>query len=295
MKRLKARREPQEEGALPPSEGPRFRKAIFLLPNLFTASNLILGMLAMMLAFSDALAERVTEPMHTLPFVWSGRLILIAIFMDMMDGRVARATGATSRFGMEFDSMADLVSFGMAPAILLYLSVLRFIPFWGVSIAVFYVVCAAVRLARFNVQAAVEEKDRFMGLPSPAAAGLLASYVLVSRWEGWSVKGPIVGRIMGWYNQNVGMVESIFVPALVLLVAALMVSNISYPSMKKMNREKIKPITLAVVAWILFMMVKYAEFTFFILLILYMFWNLLAALLRGSLGRLRKHRTTRPS
>ena len=168
-----SRREEARETGVPAAEGPRFRKAIFLLPNLFTASNLIFGFLSIILAFNDALALKLGQEAQQLPFVWSARLILIAIFMDMMDGRVARATGATSRFGVEFDSLADLVSFGMAPAILIYATVLRYLPFWyGVAPVALYVVCAAVRLARFNVQAGVEEKDKFMGLPSPAAAGL---------------------------------------------------------------------------------------------------------------------------
>src|SRR5258708_11393396 len=134
--------------------------------------------------------------------------------MDFFDGFVARATGTTSKFGQELDSLADLVSFGMAPALLISLSVLRYLPFWGISIAVFYVVCAAIRLARFNVQAQVEEKSHFMGLPSPAAAGILASYILFSHWMGWYGEGLIMNNGMRWYAENLYHVELHGIPIL---------------------------------------------------------------------------------
>src|SRR6185295_10391421 len=120
-------------------------------------------------AINDSLNISLASESKVVAFAWPARFILMAIFLDFMDGRVARATGTTSKFGMEFDSMSDLVSFGMAPALLIYLSVLRYFQFWGLAITILYVVCAAVRLARFNVQAMIEENAHFMGLPSPAA------------------------------------------------------------------------------------------------------------------------------
>ena len=135
------------------------------------------------------------------------RLIVIAAFMDLFDGIVARATHTTSKFGQEFDSLSDLVSFGMAPAILIYLTVLRYMGAWGLSIIFLYVVCAAIRLARFNVQSQVEEKTSFMGLPSPAAAGILTSYVLLSRWSYFYDKGVFMNKVMGWYEENLNAIQ----------------------------------------------------------------------------------------
>jgi CDP-diacylglycerol--serine O-phosphatidyltransferase len=260
----------------------RFRKSIYLLPNLLTASNLVLGILAIVASLNDALALSLSEQGKTPPFVWPARFILMAIFLDFMDGRVARATKTTSRFGVEFDSMADLISFGVAPSLLIYLSVLRYLDFWGISIMVLYVVCAAVRLARFNVQANVEEKDHFTGLPSPAAAGLLASYALLSRWEGWYAKGAMVNQVMGWYVKNIATVERIVIPSLTVLVALVMVSTIRYPSLKGLNRETVKPWTLAVIVLFFFWIVYAFELTAFLLLASYLLWGVTRMFGRGA-------------
>src|SRR5580658_10617000 len=195
----------------------RFRKTIYLLPNLFTAGNMVLGILSIAFAINDSLTLSVAAETKVIPFVFSAQLIVIAAFMDFFDGFVARATGTTSKFGMEFDSLSDLVSFGMAPAILIYLSVLRYLSVWGISITVFYVVCTAIRLARFNVQAQVEEKSHFTGLPSPAAAGLLASYVLLAHWSGWYEKAIIVNRVMHWYEENLNLFALTIIPVMMVV------------------------------------------------------------------------------
>src|SRR5450755_4437093 len=119
----------------------RMRKTIYLLPNLFTAGNMVLGILSITFAINDSLTLSLAAETKVVPFVLSAKLIVLAAFLDFFDGFIARATGTTSKFGQEFDSLSDLVSFGMAPALLIYLSVLRYLPFWGISIAVFYVVC----------------------------------------------------------------------------------------------------------------------------------------------------------
>jgi CDP-diacylglycerol---serine O-phosphatidyltransferase len=261
------------------------RKAIYLLPNMVTAANMVLGILAITTAFNEALMMKLSLEGKQMPFVWPARLILIAIFVDFLDGRLARATGTTSRFGMEFDSLADLVSFGVAPAVLMYLSVLRYLPFWGVSIAVLYVVCTAIRLARFNVQAAIEEKSSFMGLPSPAAAGVMVSYILLSRWIGWYGKGPTLNTVMGWYEANIHFVESLIIPLLTVLVALLMVSNVKYPSFKKWNRETVRPITLVGAVLLLFWLVYAAEITFFLFAVAYAILGLVHSGLRGIFSR----------
>jgi len=270
--------------------GARFRKTIFLLPNLLTTANMVLGILAITNAINDSLTLSLAAETKVVPFVWPARFILLAILMDFLDGRVARATGTTSKFGMEYDSLSDLVSFGMAPALLIYLSVLRYLSFWGISIAVLYVVCAALRLARFNVQAAVEEKDHFMGLPSPAAAGLLASYVLLSRWGGWYGKGIVLNKVMGWYEENISFIELTAIPLMTVLIAFVMISTIKYPSMKKWKKETIKPVTLGLVAVLIFFLFYAAEFTAFTLLTVYLLWGVMHALTRKSVEKMRPNK-----
>ena len=264
--------------------GNRFRKTIFLLPNLLTAANMVLGILAITNAINDSLTLSLVAETKVLPFVGSAKLILAAIFLDFMDGRVARATGTTSKFGMEFDSLSDLVSFGLAPALLIYLSVLRYMTYWGISwgisIAVLYVVCAAVRLARFNVQAAIEEKDHFMGLPSPAAAGILVSYVLLSRWGGWYGKGIILNKVMGWYEENISFIEITVIPILMVVIALMMTSTIRYPSLKKWKWETVKPWTFPFIVLVLFWLFKAAELTSFVLLSVYLLWPLTLSVVR---------------
>jgi CDP-diacylglycerol--serine O-phosphatidyltransferase len=246
---------------------------------MLTASNMVLGLLAIVFAINDSLTLSM-EARSVIPFVLSAKLIIVAAFMDFTDGFIARATGTTSRFGMEFDSLSDLISFGVAPALLLYLSVLRYIPVLGLglSITIFYIVCAAIRLARFNVQAQVEEKSNFMGLPSPAAAGLLASYVLFAHWSGWYEKTIIVNQVMHWYEENVNFFELTGIPIMMVIVALVMISTIAYPSVKKWNWEKIEPWTLAFIVLAIFLLFYAVEFSSFALLTFYLLWGITRAL-----------------
>jgi CDP-diacylglycerol--serine O-phosphatidyltransferase len=269
----------------------RFRKTIYLLPNMFTAGNMVLGILSIAYAINDALTLSMAAETKVVPFVWPARFIVIAAFMDFFDGFVARATGTTSKFGMEFDSLSDLVSFGMAPAMLIYLSVLRYQNGLGLSITVFYVVCAAIRLARFNVQAQVEEKSHFMGLPSPAAAGILASYVLFSRWGGWYGKGIFMNKVMGWYEENLNLIEFWGIPILTVMIALVMISTLSYPSLKKFKLETVKPVTLALIVLVIFSLLKAAEPTAFAVLTIYFFWGLISSITKKGVDRLRRSRS----
>ncbi len=267
--------------------GSRLRKTIYLLPNMFTAANMVLGIWSITWAINDSLTLSLFPENNTIPFVWPARLIVIAAFMDLFDGMVARATHTTSKFGQEFDSLSDLVSFGMAPAILIYLTVLRYMGGWGLSITFLYVVCAAIRLARFNVQAQVEEKTSFMGLPSPAAAGILTSYVLLSRWSGFYDKGIVLNKVMGWYEENLNAIQ-LWVPVLTVVIALVMVSTIPFPSLKKLNREFIKPWTLAFIGLVLIALVNAFEFSAFALLTIYLFWGIIKFFTKKGLGRLRR-------
>ena len=149
---------------------PRSR-TIYLLPNLFTTAGLFAGFYAIIAAANG-------------DFVYASIAVFVAAVMDGLDGRVARLTGTSSEFGVQYDSLADLVSFGMAPALVMYhwaLSSLKYdgelLGRVGWAVAFLYAACAALRLARFNTQVAVVDKRWFVGLASPAAAGLMMSFV----------------------------------------------------------------------------------------------------------------------
>ena len=185
------------------------RRGIYLLPNLFTSAALFSGFYAIIAAFQGQ-------------FVAACIAVCVAGILDGLDGRVARMTNTQSDFGVQYDSLADLISFGLAPALLMYswsLSTLReYGPFWGKlgwSVAFLYAACAALRLARFNTQVGVIDKRYFQGLASPAAAGTLVSFVWTMTELGFD------GASVQW-----------FAPVLTILAALLMVSRVRYFSFK---------------------------------------------------------------
>ncbi len=156
-------------------------RLIPILPNLLTTLGLTLGLASIVTSISiqGAYSGDISEQWTFNRFWWAAAFIGMAVLVDMLDGRIARALNSESRFGASYDSLCDLVSFGVAPAVLLYV--------WGLSdygkpalmAMLFYVVCAALRLARFNIQFADKEKRVFTGLPSPMAAGLVLSPILL--------------------------------------------------------------------------------------------------------------------
>lgn len=212
---------------------------IYLLPNLMTAGNLFCGFVAIIRCiqakfasttegFNSDFIETIARTPSQLyeQAVW---FILAAVVFDMLDGRMARLTHKESLFGKEFDSLADVVSFGVAPALLVFFFLLTptaefpLVRTIGGLVGFFYLLCAAVRLARYNVittpllpQAETFPKDDFLGLPVPAAAGMVSSIVLV----------------LNRFDLPAG---ALFLPVLMILIAILMVSNIHYPSLKTLG------------------------------------------------------------
>ncbi len=146
---------------------PRPRSAIYLLPNAFTTANLFAGFYAVVQAMSGR-------------FEVAAIAIFVAMVLDAMDGRVARLTNTQSAFGEQYDSMSDMVSFGIAPALVMYEYQLQALGRWGWIAAFIYVAGAALRLARFNTNIGVVDSRFFQGLPSPAAAALVAGFVWLS-------------------------------------------------------------------------------------------------------------------
>lgn len=192
-------------------------RGIFLLPSLLTTGNLFCGFFALLLTVESRYAE-------------ASLAIFVAMVMDMLDGRVARLMKATSQFGVEFDSLADVVSFCVAPAFLIYSLALASLgrPAWFG--AFLFVICGALRLARFNVYTGVTDRRFFVGLPTPAAAGVIVSTVLlVHRDE--PARWVLVTIAIGTY-----------------LTALLMVSTFRYWSFKEVDFARRWPVqTLLVV------------------------------------------------
>lgn len=184
----------------------RLRKALFVLPNLFTVSSIFCGFYAL------SLCEQVGRPDR---FYQAALAILFAVFFDTFDGRVARLTKTQSEFGMHLDSLADVVSFGAAPALLLYRWALAPLGFWGLFISFVFAACGALRLARFNVLANHHADPRFfVGLPIPLAAGAVLSLVIAR-------------------GATDASVPAVPVAAISLLLSYLMVSNVRYRTFKE--------------------------------------------------------------
>ena len=176
---------------------------IYILPNLFTASSIFAGLFSMISAIDGEYNQ-------------ASWLIMLALIFDGLDGRVARLTNTCSKFGVEFDSLADMVSFGVAPALLMYLFIGNEFGRFGVVVSALFVIFGAIRLARFNVMTQ-SEPSVFIGVPIPTAAVFISLLVLL--FEKYAIKADF----------------GIVIMILSILVSLLMVSNIRYPSFKKVD------------------------------------------------------------
>lgn len=195
-----------------------FEKGIYLLPNLMTTLALFAGFYAVIAGMNGQ-------------FELGAIAIFVAMIFDGLDGRVARMTNSCSAFGAEYDSLADMVSFGLAPALLVYQWALHDFGKLGWLVAFIFTVGAALRLARFNTQVGIADKRYFQGLPSPAAAALLAGFV-------WMIETN---------NINTGL-ESLMVLILTVVSGLMMVSNIRFSSFKELNlKDKVPFVTLLIV------------------------------------------------
>lgn len=179
---------------------------IYILPNLFTASSIFVGVISTVEASQDN-------------FIAASWLILLALVFDGLDGRVARVTNTTSQFGIEFDSLADIISFGIAPAMLLYFYAGDNFGRFGILVSALYVIFGAIRLARFNISTAKTDPNVFIGLPIPTAAVFISMWIL----------------LFHKYTLEKYAIVLLFFS---LAVAILMVSNLRYPSFKKIQLDK---------------------------------------------------------
>jgi CDP-diacylglycerol--serine O-phosphatidyltransferase len=213
----------------------RRRTGIFLLPSLLTTGNLFLGFFALLLTVEN----RYTE---------AALAIFVAMIMDVLDGRVARLMKATSQFGLEFDSLADVVSFCVAPAFLIYsfaLSVLERPAWFG---AFLFVICGALRLARFNIHTGTVDRRFFVGLPTPAAAGVVAGAVIL-------LQGVEASR---WLLVTIAIATYV--------VALLMVSTFRYWSFKEFDFARRRPLS-ALLVMVLSVMIVATRHDVFLFLI----------------------------
>lgn len=184
-------------------------RKIYIIPNLVTTANLFCG-------FSS-----ITSAIHQ-DFEMAAWFIVAAAIFDMLDGRIARLAKATSAFGVQYDSLSDLISFGMAPSILLYQWALEPFGRLGVLASFLYLCCAALRLARFNINTGVVSKAFFQGIASPIAAGTVATFVIFK-------------SATNFPSDNVPITKELFALIEALGLASLMVSSIPFPSFKELN------------------------------------------------------------
>lgn len=250
-------------------------KKVYLLPNLFTTASLFCGMLAVTKIFQDQLFEA----------CW---LILAAALLDAIDGTIARLTRTESAFGVNYDSLADLVAFGVAPALLMF-AVLRDEANMKIAsgVTTLYAICGALRLARFNVQRTREEKRKFTGLPVPAAAGMVVACFLV-------------------YSQiDANELAAKIMPFIIVILSCLMVSKVPYPSHKSIEVERRKPfdylVSIILVGCIVIALWRYLAYLLFLGFSAYVLYGVTVAVYtiyqrrQGLLvGRRRKRRKEEP-
>lgn len=200
-------------------------RGIYLLPNLFTTAGLFAGFYAIVAAIRG-------------DFESAAIATFIAMIMDGLDGRIARMTNTQSDFGAEYDSLADMVSFGLAPALVIFLWALLDMGKFGWMVAFIYAACGALRLARFNTQIGIEDKRYFQGLPSPAAAACLAGWV----WAGSS------------NGVDPSLMTAIAMP-LTFACGILMVSTVRYHSFKDLDLHGKVPFVVMLVLVLVFALI----------------------------------------
>ena len=239
----------------------RMPRKSFLLPSAFTSGSIFCGFFSAVSAMREDLELA----------CW---LIVVAGILDYFDGKVAMFSGSESRFGVELDSLADIISFGIAPGIIMYQFFLRDRGEWSWLVSFLFVLCGALRLARFNVETKGAEKTKFKGLPTPMAAGALISFVPFSRT-------PFFHFL--FYDVN----YSRFLVSLILILAGLMVSNVEYPAAPGLNFHSFK----GILGFVIFMaisiiLIYYWKLLMFPAAFIYIFYGFSRSIVLGAVSRL---------
>jgi CDP-diacylglycerol--serine O-phosphatidyltransferase len=271
VKKVRAKRTPIRV----PIKREELRKGIYVIPSLFTCGNMSFGILSVISSIDG-------------DFIKAAWFLIGALACDILDGRIARMTNTTSSFGMQLDSLSDLVSFGIAPAIMMYMLVLENMGIAGIAIAILFVICSALRLARFNVLAQSGEIHKhFVGLPTPAAAGVITSFVLSFQFlaNAENLHGfktiPVLIKYLPAFLK--------IMPVVMVILSFLMVSNIPYLSFKKIKFTRVTTIEfLVVVIVFIILIVVYPQNTTFLIFTAYAVSGMLFYVPRLFLKRKRR-------
>lgn len=216
------------------------RKGIYILPNSLTMCGMFAGFYAILAALKGA-------------YIHAAWAIMVAMVFDGLDGWIARLTHSTTRFGIELDSLSDLVAFGVAPAVMLYKWSLMQFDRIGWAAAFLFVACGALRLARYNVQMGSTEKKSFTGMPIPGAASIVAATVIFYNEMGWPAE------------------RCIFILFLTFVLSFLMVSTLRFHGAKELDFKKRKPFWILVaIAMVLAVFVMHPEIALFVFAMLYL-------------------------
>ena len=247
------------------------RRAVVLMPNGLTLFNLFCGIYAIVLAIRGDIASAPT-------------FIVLGGIADVLDGRVARATGTGSRFGEELDSLVDAISFGFAPALIMYIGLMGLPKAgnWEWLLVFIFTACAVMRLARFNVEQAGRKKTHFHGLPSPAAGLTLATYY-------WFSQTPLYNQTVILFTDSKTLSDlpwHTILRGLMAVLAALMISDVPYPAVPSIGFSSVRKIigTLVVAGCVTLLLVRREEFIFPALLAYVLFGAVKWAVL-GFVGR----------
>jgi CDP-diacylglycerol--serine O-phosphatidyltransferase len=226
-------------------QGERPKKGVYLLPNTLTLCGMFCGFYAIMSAINGN-------------FIYAAWAIVLANIFDGLDGWIARLTNTTTRFGVELDSLSDLVAFGVAPAVMMYKWSL--VPFGrlGWAAAFLFVACGALRLARFNVQTGTPGSKAFKGMPIPGAATILASVVIFFYWY------------------EVVPEKNIFFPLFTIALSLLMVSTLRFHGLKEIDFKEKKPFwVLIVFVLFLFVLLVHPSSAIFVFAMVYLVWGII--------------------
>jgi len=229
------------------------------VPSMFTMANMGCGFFALLSASEG-------------DYVRAAWLLICSYFMDMLDGRVARALNGESNLGIELDSFADWMSFGIAPAYILFRLILKDIGYWGYAIAFFYVLCGLLRLARFNIKAFMDENSHssFQGLPIPGAAGVIIGIVL-----NYSMVEGLREGIWATMTATVFWAS----PAIMVVLALLMVSSVPFPAAKgNGGKRRSSKLGLILITAVIVLLLGYPRETIFTAFSLYVLYGLFGAI-----------------
>jgi len=226
------------------------KKGVFILPNALTLCGMFSGFFAIIAAING-------------DFLYAAWAIVLANVFDGLDGWIARLTNTTTRFGIELDSLSDLVAFGVAPSVMMYKWGLMYYGRLGWAAAFLFVACGALRLARFNVQTGAPGSKSFKGMPIPAAATVLAS-IVIFYYEFWIGLPP----------------KNVFLVIVTIILSLLMVSTLRYHGIKEIDFRERKPFWFLIVfVLILFVLFIHPSTAIFIFAMAYLFWGIIENIL----------------